>query len=96
MDFISLLRPKRPDFLTTMTPLEETAMEQHRKYVEDLFGQGKIIMSGAVTDGTFGILIYRVETAEEARRLFYNDPAVIAGIGYPELHPFQLGQFAIT
>jgi uncharacterized protein YciI len=91
LDFISLLRLKRPDFLTTMTPEEQTAMGLHKEYVTSLFEQGKIVMGGTATDGTLGVLIYRVYSAEEARRLFYNDPAVIAGIGYPELHPFQIG-----
>ena len=91
MDFISLLRPKRPDFLTTLTPGEQATMEKHWDYVKDLIAQGKIIMSGAAIDGTIGVIIFRVDSAEEARRYFYNDPAVIAGIGYPELHPFQIG-----
>ena len=91
MDFISLIRPKRPDFLTTMTPQEQTAMGQHNDYVESLTEQGKIVMTGDAVDGTMGVLIYRVDSAEEARRLFYNDPAVMAGIGYPKLHLFRIG-----
>jgi len=91
MDFISLIRPKRPDFLTTMTPAEQMAMGQHREYVGSLSEQGKIVLNGSAVDGTMGVLIYRVDSAEEARRIFYNDPAVIAGIGYPELHRFLIG-----
>ena len=91
MDFISLLRPKRPDFNTTMTQEERDAMREHREYIKHLFEQGKIVMSGEAHDGTVGIVLYRVDSAEEARRYFYNDPAVIAGIGYPDLYPFQVG-----
>ncbi len=94
IDFISLLRPKRPDFLTTQTPEEQATMGKHMDYVKDLINQGKIVMSGAAIDGTIGVLIFRVDSAEEARRYFYNDPAVIAGIGYPELHPFQIGHLS--
>jgi len=90
-DFISLLRPKRPDFLATMTQEEHTAMREHREYVRHLFEQGKVVMSGDSTDGSVGVVLYRVDSADEARRYFYNDPAVIAGIGYPDLYPFQLG-----
>ena len=74
-----------------MTPEEQIIMAQHREYVSDLFQDGRIILSGTATDGTTGLLIYSVDTAIEARRLFYNDPAVIAGIGYPELSPFEIG-----
>ena len=90
-DFISLLRPKRPDFLATMTQEEHTAMREHREYVRHLFEQGKVLMSGDAPDGSVGVVLYRVDSADEARRYFYNDPAVIAGIGYPDLYPFQLG-----
>ena len=41
-----------------------------------------------------GIIIWRVDSAEEARRIYENDPAVKAGIGYPELHPFRIGLLA--
>jgi uncharacterized protein YciI len=91
MEYISLLRPKRTDFLVTMTPDERATMGQHMTYARKLFGEGKIILGGAATDGAVGILIFRVDSAEEARHLFDNDPAVLAGIGYPELHPFTIG-----
>jgi len=96
MDFISLIRPKRLDFLTTMTQKERTAMEEHREYVRDLIAQGQIFLDGGSPDGTIGVLIYRVYSAIEARRLFYSDPAVIAGIGYPELYPLTIGYLAAS
>jgi uncharacterized protein YciI len=94
MNFISLIRPKRRDFLTTMTPAEQAAMEQHTDYVKDMIAQGQILLDGGAPDGTIGVLIYRVYSAIEARRIFYNDPAVIAGIGYPELYPLTIGHLA--
>jgi len=35
-----------------------------------------------------------VDSAEEMQRIYENDPAVKAGIGYPELHPFRIGMVA--
>lgn len=96
LDFITLLRLKRPDFLTTMTPEEQAVMGEHIEYIRNLSAQGNIAMSGAAIDGSVGVVIYRVDSAEEARRLFYNDPAVIAGIGYPELHPFRIGHMTAS
>ena len=93
-DFISLLRPKRPDFHTTMTQEERVAMKEHKEYIRHLFENGKIVMNGEAPEGTVEIVLYRVDSAEEARRYFYNDPAVIAGIGYPDLYPFQIGHLA--
>nr|WP_319376063.1 YciI family protein [uncultured Methanoregula sp.] len=91
MEFISLIRPKRPDFLSTMTPEEQATMARHTEYVRDMVAQGKVFLDGNSPDGTLGVLIYRVDSAIEARRLFYSDPAVIGGIGYPELYPLTIG-----
>ena len=91
LTFLSTLRPKRPDFLATMTPEEKTVMGQHLAYTRQLFDQGKIVLGGAATDGAIGIIVWRVDSAEEMQRIYDNDPAVKAGIGYPELHPFRIG-----
>jgi uncharacterized protein YciI len=89
------LRPKRPDFLATQTQEEQDAMREHRDYIRHLSEQGKIVMSGEAPDGSVGMVLYRVDSAEEARRYFYNDPAVIAGIGYPDLYLFQTAHLTL-
>jgi uncharacterized protein YciI len=89
--FISTLRPKRPDFLTTMTPAEQAVMGEHMTYTKRLFDEGKIVLGGAATDGAIGVIIWKVVSAEEARVIFDHDPAVRAGIGEAELHPFRVG-----
>ena len=96
MEFISLIRPKRMDFFTTMTPEEQATMLQHTDYVKDMITQGKIFLQGNAPDGTISVLIYRVDSAIEARRLFYSDPAVIAGIGYPELYPLSIEHLTVN
>lgn len=96
MDFISLIRPKRLDFLSTMTPEERTAMEEHKEYVRVMIADGQVFLDGGSPEGTLGVIIYRVSSAIEARRLFYSDPAVIAGIGYPELYPLTIGHLAAS
>lgn len=58
MEFISLLRPGRPDFLVTMTQEEQATMGLHMAFVKELFYFGKIVPGGAATDGSVGILIY--------------------------------------
>jgi uncharacterized protein YciI len=94
LEFIETLRPKRKDFLATMTSEERSVMEEHSAYNRRLFLQGKILLGGAATDGAIGIVILRVGSAEEAREIFESDPAVKAGIGHPELHPFRVGLWA--
>ena len=92
--FLSTLRPKRPDFLATMTGEETAVMGQHQAYTQQLFDQGKIVLAGAATDGAIGTVVWRVDSAEEMRRIYDNDPAVKAGIGYPELYLFRIGLLA--
>jgi hypothetical protein len=70
MDFISLIRPKRLDFLATMTSDEQETMARHTEYVKNMITQGNIFLDGGAPDGTLGVLIYRVDSAIEARRLF--------------------------
>lgn len=94
LHFISTLRPRRPDFLSTMTPEERVVMGEHAAYTGRLFDQGKIVLGGAATDGAIGIIVWRLASAEEAREIFENDPAVKAGIGEAELHPFRIGLIA--
>jgi uncharacterized protein YciI len=90
LTYISTMRPKRPDFLASMTPEERAVMEQHLAYVRRLFDQGKLLLGGAATDGAIGVLVLRVASAEEAQRIFDEDPAVRAGIGNSEIHPFRV------
>lgn len=65
-------------------------MQQRLAYVERLFDEGKLLPGGAATDGAIGLLVYRVDFPAEAQRIFDDDPAVRAGIGHSELHPFRL------
>lgn len=90
LTYISTMRPKRPGFLASMTPEEKAVMEQHLAYVQRLVDQGKLVLGGAATDGAIGVLVLRVGSDEEARRIFDDDPAVRAGIGHSELHPFRV------
>jgi uncharacterized protein YciI len=94
LEYISVMRPRRPDFLTTMTPEEQETMQKHLAYADRLFNEGKIILGGAALDGAIGILVLRVESADEARNIYEHDPAVIARIGDTEIHPFRVGLLA--
>ena len=94
MYFLSTLRPRRPDFLATMTTAEKSAMGEHFAYTRRLFDEGKIVLGGAATDGAIGVIVWRVGSPEEAREIFEHDPAVMADVGDAELHPFRVGLLA--
>ena len=94
LTFLTTLRPKRPDFLATMTPEQKAVMGQHQAYTRLLFDRGKIVLAGAAMEGAIGVIVWRVDSAEEMQRIYDNDPAVKAGIGHSELHPFRIGLLA--
>jgi uncharacterized protein YciI len=94
LTFICTMRPKRPDFLATLSPAEADAMGEHMAYVGRLFDEGKVLIGGAATDGAIGFYVFLVDSAADAERIFEGDPAVRAGIGISELHPFRMGLLA--
>jgi hypothetical protein len=51
---------------------------------------GRAILAGPCLDQTFGIVIVRAHSLEEARSLMQADPAVRNGIMSAELHPFRV------
>lgn len=51
----------------------------HLQYISDLYRAHKVRMAGPFTDGHGGLVIYEVETAEEARQLAESDPVVRSG-----------------
>ena len=54
-------------------------MGQHLAYTQKLFDRGKIVLGGAATDGAIGVIVWRVDSAEEMQRIYESDPAVKAG-----------------
>ena len=59
-----------------------------------LFDRGKIVLAGAATNGAIGVIVWRVDSAEEVQRIYENDPAMTAGIRHSELHSFRIGMVA--
>lgn len=62
----------------------------HLNNIKHLTAQGKLVVAGPFMDETelVGILVFNVQTVEEAQALANADPAVKAGILIMELHPW--------
>jgi uncharacterized protein len=65
---------------------------EHLAYMDGQSKEGRLIVAGPFTqDGTRrGVVVYRVENAEEAKRRAEGDPMVKAGRLAVELHPWQV------
>lgn len=85
-----VFRPKRDDFIQTMTPEEQAAMSGHVQHCHSLAAEERIVLLGVCQDGAYGILVFRAESEQAARTFFEDDPAVKAGIVHSELHPFNV------
>ncbi|SDM78256.1 YCII-related domain-containing protein [Paenibacillus sp. yr247] len=91
LEFLAIAKPKRENWLATMTPEEKMVMGEHLEYVRRMFSEGKVVLSGPCLDGTYGIIIYKADSPESAQKMYENDPAVKAGIMDTELHPYKVG-----
>jgi uncharacterized protein len=81
------LIPPRPTFANDETPAEQALMKQHFAYWKGLNAKGVCMFGGPVLDpqGTYGILVVKANTENEARALGEADPSVKGGVNKIEV-----------
>jgi uncharacterized protein YciI len=93
-EFLCRIQPTRPAMLTEgPTPEEAEAVAAHLAYLQRLAATGVALLFGRTqtTDrSTFGIVIFRADTPDEARRIAADDPVVRACVMRAELFPFRV------
>src|SRR5690348_1598486 len=52
----------------------------HREYLKQVFDSGRLAISGPFADDSGGILVYEVNTAEEAEAIIRDDPFAKQGV----------------
>jgi uncharacterized protein YciI len=94
LEFIYLLRPVRVDMVVKGPTSEETRITAaHTAYLEKLSQAGTIVLYGRTRnndESTFGIVIFRAPSEQEARRIMESDPAVSGGIMRASLYPYRV------
>ena len=92
--FLYRIRPTRPDMLASgPTEREQRIVQAHFAYLESLTAAGVVLMAGRTTTEdaqAFGLVVFQVESAEDAERLMRDDPAVRDGVMAAELFPFRV------
>jgi uncharacterized protein YciI len=88
--FIYVLRTKGRNYIDEATPEEEARLGEHFEYLQQVQGDGKLILAGPCEDGEFGIVVFRAASENEALKFMQNDPAVRHGLMTAELHPFRV------
>jgi hypothetical protein len=56
-------------------PVREQALwDEHARFVDELFEDGKVVLAGPFADDSGALVILSVESVDEARSIFQNDP----------------------
>jgi len=92
--YLYKIQPTRPEMLTEgPTAEEQRAVSEHFQYLKGLTEAGVVLLAGRTlnTDSTsFGIVIFRASSDEEARGIMNADPAVRQGVMRAELYPYSI------
>lgn len=75
------------------TEKEEAIVERHFVKLQELLAEGKLILAGkteGLDEKTFGIVIFKADSDEEAQSIMKNDPGVAEGIMTAELFPYRV------
>jgi uncharacterized protein YciI len=81
---------KGPAWTPSTTPEHQKLQAEHLAHIGKMADTGKLIIAGPFTDNgdLRGMLIFRIESPEEAKALAEQDPAVKAGRLVLEWHPW--------
>jgi len=52
-------------------------LDSHKAYLQKYIENGKIYAKGPFTDHSGGLVIYRTDSYEEAKKIAENDPAIL-------------------
>jgi uncharacterized protein len=82
--YVFRLIPTRPTFAFDMTEEERQLMGKHAQYWQDLMARGNAVAFGPVDDpaGNYGLALVIADTAEAARDLADQDPAVTSDLRF--------------
>lgn len=91
--YMYTLHPVRAAMLTEgPTEAEKALAGRHWAYSIDLLQRGIVIFGGRTMDrsaDSFAIMVFRASTADDARAIMQNDPAVDGGLFRARLFPYQ-------
>ena len=78
--FLVRLIGTRPGWPENMNSTEERIMGEHFNYLKDLTARKKVVIAGPVFNPTFGLIILRVDSENEARQIMAEEPSVVQKI----------------
>ena len=90
VEFTYVLRPAFDQaFMQRATERDLCVFEEHGKWLEAGFAEGRVRFAGRCYDGPFGMVVIEADDEPGARSLMEQDPSVREGVQMAELYPFQ-------
>jgi len=68
---------------------EQPLFREHGRYMQQFFAARQLLMGGAFLDNQGGLGILDVANEAQAREIVTHDPAVLARVFEPHLHPWH-------
>jgi uncharacterized protein YciI len=98
--YLYRIQPTRLEMLTHGPTAEEAEIvTQHFAYLQRLTEEGVVVLAGRTLntdERSFGIVIFRADSEEAARRVMEQDPAVRNRVMRAELYPYRIALMAKT
>lgn len=98
-EYLYRIRPARVEMVTDPTPAEAAIVGSHFSYLQEHTVQGVVLTAiRTLTTGesTFGIIVFRADDEQAARRFMEADPAVREGVMRAELFPCRVALLSET
>lgn len=94
LEFLYTLQATREAMLTEGPTAEEASiLTQHATYIERLAERGVVELAGRTQNSdetSFGIVVFRAESAAAAEQTMLDDPAVMRGVPRGSLFPYRV------
>ena len=98
--YLYRIQPTRLEMLTHGPTAEEAEIvTQHFAYLQRLTEEGVVVLAGRTLntdERSFGIVIFRADSEEAARRVMDQDPVVHNRVMRAELYPYRIALMAKT
>lgn len=84
------IKPKRENFMASMSEQEEALMKGHANYFQKLVADGVVFVAGPVLDDQYGMAVFNSPDKPTVEAFLNQDPCIVAGIMDVHMHPFRL------
>jgi uncharacterized protein YciI len=92
--YLYKIQPVRPEMLSEgPTETESQIVSDHFSYLKDLMEKGIVVLAGRTQNidySSFGIIIFRAESEDQAQEIVRDDPAVRNNVMRAELYPYRI------